>query len=133
MLPASGRVRIFSTQALRYACSLADTVDATITLPNGRSLELPDSDVSFYMPPEWAPHQCTWMAWPKRYDVWRNAAKPAKEAYCNVIKALARFEPVTVLAHRDQVCRAAMACTVELHGAVLFIQSRIPGNNPFWQ
>lgn len=103
MLPANGKVRIFGTQALRYASSLASSGDAMITLPNGKSLDVPESDISFCMPAEWAPHKCTWLAWPKRYDVWRNGAKPAKEAYTSVISAIARFEPVTVVAHRDQV------------------------------
>lgn len=103
MLLASGKVRICSTQALRYASTLASAGEAVITLPNGKSLEVPDSDITFHMPAEWAPHKCTWLAWPKRYDVWRNGAIPAKEAYTNVILAIARFEPVTVVAHRDQV------------------------------
>ncbi len=103
MLPANGRIRVFGSQALRYASSLLTSGDATVTLPNGKCLEVPDSGIRFFMPAEWTPHKCTWLAWPKRYDVWRSTAKPAKEAYANVILAIARFEPVTVVAHRDQV------------------------------
>jgi agmatine deiminase len=55
------------------------------------------------MPAEFAPHSGCWIAWPKRPDVWRDQRRPAKQAFTDVITALARFEPVTVIAHRDQV------------------------------
>ncbi|KAI8476561.1 MAG: hypothetical protein J3K34DRAFT_453147 [Monoraphidium minutum] len=50
------------------------------------------------MPAEWAPHAGTWMAWPTRLDVWRAGAAPARAAFTDVILAIARFEPVTVIA-----------------------------------
>lgn len=95
-------------QALRYASSMAGyTVAAayssTISLPNGKTLDVPQGDISFRMPAEFAPHSGCWIAWPKRHDVWRDQGRPAKQAFTDVITAVARFEPVTVIAHRDQV------------------------------
>lgn len=41
----SGTVRLLCSRALRCLAT-----DANITLPNGRTLELPESDITFFMP-----------------------------------------------------------------------------------
>lgn len=92
MLSARGAARAASTSAAAAAAT------AAITLPNGKSLQLAAGDIKLTMPAEWAPHAGTWMAWPKRYDVWRSKAGPARKAFTNVICAIAQFEPVTVIA-----------------------------------
>jgi hypothetical protein len=108
-------LRLLGTQALRYAsttsaaaasAALLPPADpaSSITLPSGKCLELAAQDVSFAMPPEWAPHAGCWIAWPRRPDVWRQQGVPAKAAFADVIQAVARFEPVTVVAHNEQVC-----------------------------
>ncbi|SFC07093.1 agmatine deiminase [Marinospirillum celere] len=56
----------------------------------------------FYMPPEWAPHQQTWMLWPQRSDNWRLGGKPAQAAFTRVAQAIAHFEPVTLGVNADQ-------------------------------
>lgn len=107
-----GSIRLMGLQALTYASSMAgfttsaaaaEPTGSTITLPNGKTLDIPKSDISFSMPAEYAPHSGCWIAWPKRPDVWRDQGRPAKQAFMEVITAVARFEPVTVVAHRDQV------------------------------
>ena len=50
----------------------------------------------FRMPAEWEPHAQTWLLWPERPDNWRLGAKPAQAAFAAVVRAIARFEPVTV-------------------------------------
>jgi len=60
------------------------------------------SDENFYMPAEWAPHTCTWMAWPCREGLWADSAA-ACTAYAEVANAIARFEPVKMLAPSDKV------------------------------
>ncbi|MCE2991256.1 MAG: agmatine deiminase family protein, partial [Nitrosomonadaceae bacterium] len=52
----------------------------------------------FFMPAEWAPHKQTWMVWPERPDNWRDHARPAQAAFAAVARAIARFEPVCMLA-----------------------------------
>jgi agmatine deiminase len=56
----------------------------------------------FYMPAEWAAHTQTWMVWPERTDNWRLGAKPAQAAFAAVARAIAGFEPVTMLASARQ-------------------------------
>ncbi len=55
------------------------------------------ADCGFYMPAEWVPHTCTWMAWPCREGLWSNDVA-TRQAYANVANAIARFEPVKMLA-----------------------------------
>ncbi len=60
----------------------------------------------FHMPAEWEPHAGTWMIWPERPDNWRLGAKPAQAAFTAVAAAIARFEPVTMIASAAQYANA---------------------------
>lgn len=64
----------------------------------------------FYMPGEFEKQDCVWMIWPQRPDNWRSNAAPAQKAYTEVAKAIARFEPVIMLASKEQYanCRAQL-------------------------
>lgn len=66
---------------------------------------IPQHD-GYFMPPEWAPHQQTWMIWPERSDNWRLGAKPAQRAFTQVIAAISQFEPVSVCASACQYFNA---------------------------
>ncbi len=63
------------------------------------------SDENFYMPPEWAQHTCTWMAWPCRDGLWENYPATCR-AYANVANTIARFEAVKMLAPPQKVAAA---------------------------
>lgn len=53
----------------------------------------------FRMPPEWAPHRRTWMAWPVSdyVLVGTDGADGARRAWAGVANAICEFEPVTML------------------------------------
>ncbi len=53
-------------------------------------------DFGYFMPAEWAPHTCCWMAWPCRESLWENV-EATQVDYANVANAIARFEPVRML------------------------------------
>jgi agmatine deiminase len=63
------------------------------------------SELGFYMPAEWAPHSCCWMAWPCRPGLWPDDDATAQE-YANVANAIARFEPVRMLAPANKAKQA---------------------------
>jgi agmatine deiminase len=50
------------------------------------------------MPAEWSPHAGCFISWPCRELTWHGHFEDAKRAYSAVIKAIDRFDPVTVLA-----------------------------------
>lgn len=60
-------------------------MDERVTTPAG---------AGFAMPPAWAPHAATLMAWPCRLALWGDLLEAAKDDYAAVARAVARFEPV---------------------------------------
>jgi agmatine deiminase len=49
------------------------------------------------MPPEWAEHERTLMAWPTRVELWGEALEEAKRVYAEIARAIAAFEPVLMV------------------------------------
>jgi len=52
------------------------------------------------------------MLWPERLETWRDGCEPARKAFTEVIRAIAKFEPVTVCASAAQynaVCQLFQA------------------------
>jgi agmatine deiminase len=62
------------------------------------------------MPAEWAPHAGCWMAWPRRVALWHEYLEPAREDYRRVAQAIARFEPVTMIADPEQAADVQARC-----------------------
>jgi agmatine deiminase len=50
------------------------------------------------------------MAWPKRVELWREHLEAAREDYVRVAQAIARFEPLTMLADPEQATDARRRC-----------------------
>jgi agmatine deiminase len=68
------------------------------------------ADLGFTMPAEWAPHAGCWMAWPNRIDLWREYIEGARDDYARVAQAIARFEPVSMIADPAQASEAIRKC-----------------------
>jgi len=56
----------------------------------------------YRMPGEHEKHAGTWMLWPERLETWREGCAPARQAFTDVIRAIAKFEPVTVCASASE-------------------------------
>lgn len=67
-------------------------------------------DAGFHMPAEGARHSRTWMAWPSRIDLWNGRHVEAKAAYAAVARAIARFEPLIMVANPVDVAEAGAEC-----------------------
>ncbi len=67
-------------------------------------------DQGFAMPPEWAPHERCWMAWPCRPELWGEHMPAARQAYVEIAQAIAQFEPVTMIARPDLTAEASLQC-----------------------
>ena len=52
-------------------------------------------------PGEFEPHAKTWMAWPHRLDLYKGRLGVMQAAYAEIAKAIAAFEPVTMVAHPE--------------------------------
>ncbi|MCC7022659.1 MAG: agmatine deiminase family protein [Thermomicrobiales bacterium] len=69
------------------------TEPASGTLP-----PIADGLSGFRVPGEWAPHERCLMAWPTRPELWGGEFANAKAEYAAVARAIARFEPVLMVA-----------------------------------
>src|ERR1700722_12707951 len=79
-----------------------------------RTLSLMDATPhadGFHMPAEWEPQDRCYMVWPERPDNWRLRALPAQATFTAVAEAVAKSEPVTMLASADQWEPARAACS----------------------
>lgn len=59
------------------------------------------------MPPEWAPHRATWIAWPHHEPDWPGKLGPIPWAYAEIVRVLANHEQVEILCHDADVMAAA--------------------------
>lgn len=72
------------------------------------------SDDGFAMPPEWAPHAGTYMAWPVAGAVFGERLEEARDAYAAVARAIADYEPLTLMANPEDAADAASRCGVSV-------------------
>jgi len=79
----------------------------------------------FSMPPEWAEHERTLIAWPARRSLWGEQLAAAKAAYARVVGAVAGFEPVLVVANLGDGPEAAAACGNDHRHAVEVVEDPI--------
>jgi agmatine deiminase len=65
----------------------------------------------FKMPPEWHPHSGCWMAWPCHQQTWEQIGLDrARVAYAKVVKAISKYEPVTLLVNPGDESNALILC-----------------------
>ena len=57
----------------------------------------PSAD-GYYMPAEYEPHKGCIMIWPQRPGSWKKDAKDAEQAFCAVMEAITKSEPVYLAA-----------------------------------
>src|SRR5262249_22323394 len=58
------------------------------------------------VPPEWAPHKAIWTAWPSHPELWAGLAL-ARQQVADMVKVLAKDEPVMVLAMGNEAEKSA--------------------------
>ncbi len=68
------------------------------------------ADRGLFMPAEWHGHDRCWMAWPCREELWGEHLEAAREAYAEVARTIAEFEPVTMIANPDSIAEASLHC-----------------------
>jgi len=61
----------------------------------------------FLMPAEWQPHAATWVSWPHNRRDWPGKFEPIPWVYGEIVRALARLEPVRILVSSPGQDRAA--------------------------
>jgi agmatine deiminase len=62
-------------------------------------MNLTPAALGYRMPAEWEPHAATWIAWPRNRDDWPGKFGPIPWVYTEIVRVLARHEPVEILVH----------------------------------
>ncbi len=57
----------------------------------------PPSDLGFFMPAEWHPHEATWLVWPKDPVTWPDRVPLVEEVFLQMIATLGACERVELL------------------------------------
>ena len=83
------------------AGGLLAAANASAATPSGQG---------WYAPADHLAHSRTWMAWPARKDVWGDLLGGARSDVARVARAIAAYEPVSMVARPDQAAGAAAAC-----------------------
>ncbi|MBT2289891.1 agmatine deiminase family protein [Paenibacillus albidus] len=61
-------------------------------------------DLNYTMPPEWAKHERTFISWPVQASMcFPDNHESVCQGYTDIIKAMAEFEPVTVVVNPDEL------------------------------
>ncbi|MET9610902.1 agmatine deiminase family protein [Streptomyces sp. NPDC006512] len=68
----------------------------------------------YRMPAEWTAHEGCLMAWPTREDLWGSVLATVKEEYADVARAIAAFEPVTMVAPPGHGADARNHCGADI-------------------
>jgi agmatine deiminase len=68
------------------------------------------SNLGFKMPPEWAPHSRTLMAWPVKEALWPEPFTDILPAYAKIVNTIACFEPVALVVKPELLDQAASFC-----------------------
>jgi agmatine deiminase len=92
---------------------------------------MPDSIDRYRMPPEWAPHQGTWLSWPHNRETWPGCLAEAEAALAQAVVALAGGEIVHINV-LDDAHRAVVAKRFEASVAPGRIRFHVIPTNDAW-
>jgi agmatine deiminase len=54
------------------------------------------SETRYFMPPEWAPHDSTWLSWPHKLESWPGKFEPVPAVFAELAYQLSRSETVNI-------------------------------------
>jgi len=74
----------------------------------------------YRMPAEWKPHTATWLSWPHNRDTWPGAFAPIPEVWTELVRTLATYEPVRILAGGEGVMSEAQRYVGNIPGVELY-------------
>jgi len=82
-------------------------------------MDTPQS-LGYRWPAEWEPHAATWIAWPHNVSTWPGRFAPIPSLFVEIIRILAQYEPVHVLAGGLSVMNQAQELVGNLTNVSLF-------------
>jgi agmatine deiminase len=93
-----------------------------MTQPISTARKNAPAELGFKMPPEWRPHESTWLAWPKDPVTWPDRVPQVQEIFVQMIAALTPHERVNLLVDDEETentvkqrCRFSSAANIRFH------------------
>jgi agmatine deiminase len=77
------------------------------------------SALGYRWPAEWEPHAATWLAWPHKPETWPGKFEPIPGVWATLVRTLAEFEPVQVLAGGEAVMAQARSLVGDVPNVTL--------------
>ena len=65
------------------------------------------ASLGYRWPAEWEPHAATWVAWPHNRETWPGKYECIPRQFARLVRTIAEFEPVHVLAGGSKVLEAS--------------------------
>ncbi len=81
-------------------------------------IETPAS-LGYRWPAEWEPHAATWLAWPRKPETWPGKFEPIPGVWQTLVRTLAEFEPVHILAGGEDVMAQARSLVGDVPNVTL--------------
>ncbi len=75
--------------------------------------------LGYRFPAEWEPHAATWLSWPHNPDTWPGKFEPIPAVWEELVRTLAEFEPVHILAGGESVMADAQRRVGQLQNVTL--------------
>ncbi|MGD9720631.1 MAG: agmatine/peptidylarginine deiminase [Pirellulales bacterium] len=76
--------------------------------------------LGYRWPAEWEPHSATWLSWPHKPETWPGKFEPIPAVWRTLVRTLAEFEPVRILAGGETVMRQARAMVGDVPNVTLY-------------
>jgi len=83
------------------------------------------ASLGYYMPPEWHPHEATWLVWPKDPETWPERIPQVEEIFLQTMATLAPHETVNLLID-DEAAEGAVRQRCRFRGAANIRFHRLP-------
>ena len=81
---------------------------------------------SFRLPPEWSPHEATWIGWPYNKSDWPGKFSPIPYVYAEIVKYISRGEKVRIFVqskeHKLKAEKVLKDCDVSLSNVEFYIK-----------
>jgi agmatine deiminase len=77
------------------------------------------ASLGYRMPAEWEAHRATWLAWPHNRQTWPGRFEAIPGVWAELVRTIARFESVEVLAGGESVMEVARAMVGDVAGVRL--------------
>lgn len=76
-------------------------------------------ELGYRWPAEWEPQASVWLSWPRNPATWPGKFEPVPEEFAHLVRTIASFEPVNILAGGQEILAQAKSLVGDLPNVTL--------------